>query len=181
MKKWKTLSSELVFDNKWFKVQKDAVELSNGTVLDDYFFWKEQNVSQVVALTKNNKMVLVKQYKHAADEIMIEFPAGYVEGSEDFKEAAKREFLEETGYTAENFELIGKVIHNPTKSSGIVKIYLALGAEMSDVQNLDQNEEIEILVLEIDKVLKMISKGEIWATGTIAAIFLALNKLKYNL
>lgn len=181
MKKWKTISSELAFNNKWFTVQKDVVKLPNGKIIDDYYFWKEQKVSQVVAITKENKIVFVKQYKHGADEIMIECPAGFVDEGETFEDCAKRELLEETGFSSEDLIKIGKIIHNPTKSSGVVEIFLAKNAIKISSQKLDKNEEIEILEVTIPEALKMIENGVIWATGTIASIFLALNKIKYKI
>lgn len=181
MKNWKTLSSELAFDNKWFNVQKDVVQLPNGKIIDDYFLWREPNVAQVVAFTKKNKIILVKQYKHGAGCVMIECPAGYVEDNESFEDAARREFLEETGYKISGLEYIHKIAHNPTKSTGIVKLFLVKNVKKTSKQKLDEYENIEILEVDIPIVLKMINDGEIWATGTISAIFLALKKIGYKI
>lgn len=180
MKKWQTISSELAFDNKWFKVQKDAVKLPNGKILDDFYLWKEHNVAQIVAITSDNKIVLVRQYKHGAGDILIECPAGFVDENEDFETAAKRELLEETGYIANKIKYLGKYIHNPTKSLGIVKSYLARDLIKSK-QSLDEDEEIEVLEIPINEVVQMINKGQIWTSGTISSIFLALNELQYRL
>lgn len=181
MKKWKTLSSELAFDNKWFKVQKDVVELPNRNILNDYYIWKEPNVSQIVAITKENKIVLVKQYKHGAGEILIECPAGYVDENESFESAASRELLEETGYKINSLESLGKYVHNPTKSSGVVHSFLAINVEKISDQKLDEGEDIEVVELDFKEIIKMIENGEIWTSGTISSIFLALNKLKYKI
>lgn len=181
MKKWRTLFSETVFDTEWIKVQKDKVELPDGKIIDDYYTWRERDVSQIVAVTKENKILFVKQYKHASGEICIEIPAGYVEPGEDFEEAAKRELLEETGYKATDVEYLGKLIHTPTKSPGIVKVFLAKNVEHYSLQKLDEDEEIEILELSFHEARKMIESGEIWASGSIASIFLALNRLEYKI
>lgn len=181
MKKWKTLSSKPAFTNKWFNVQKDVVQMSNGEIIDDYHYWMEPNVSQVVGVTNNKKLVLVKQYKHAAGEVMIEYPAGYLEANEDFESAARREYLEETGYKIREMVLLGKATHNPTKSSGIVKFYLAENIQKVSEGKFDENEDIEIMELDLDEVIKLISSGKIWATGTIAATFLAVNRLNSKL
>lgn len=179
MKKWQTLSSELAFDNKWFKVQKDVVKLPNGRILDDFYLWKEPMVAQIVAITKQGKIVLVKQYKHGVGEVIIECPAGFVDEGENFESAAKRELLEETGYKANSLEFLGKFTHNPTKSLGIVYSYLAMDLEKVE-QNLDTDEEIELLELNLDKAIDMIKRGEIWTSGTVTSIFLALNKINNN-
>lgn len=181
MKKWQVVSSKIVFDTKWIKVQKDKVKLPNGKVIEDFYTWRECDVSQIVAVTKENKIIFVRQYKHAADEICIELPAGYVDKGETFESAANRELLEETGYKASNLKFLGKLIHTPTKSPGVVHVFLATDIEKTSIQNLDKNEEIEVLELSFDEAVKMISDGEIWASGTIASFFLAINDLKYKI
>lgn len=178
MKKWKTLGSSVALGEKWFKVRKDKVELPNGLILDDFFVWESGNVSMVVPVTSEGKFVLVKQYKHGAGEIMIEYPAGYINKSERPLEAAKREVLEETKYELKDIELLVKNIHQPTKEDGVVFIFLAnVAAKTLNVVNPDEIEEIELLELTPREILKMIRNGEIWADGTITATFLALDKL----
>lgn len=181
MKKWKTISSSLAFDNKWFKVQKDVVELPDGKIIDDYFFWKAPKVSQVVPINSSGKVIMVRQYKHAIDQIMVEYPAGYLDENETFEDTAKRELLEETGYLADSLIEIGTISHNPTKSSGIVKIFLAKDIKRTGEQKLDDSEEIEVLEFSFEEVVKMITEGKIWATGTIASTFLAMKKLGYKI
>lgn len=74
MKKWKQISSKIAFDNPWFKVRQDTVEIPNGQIIDDYFVWLEGRIVLVVPVTTNNEFILVKQYKHAFGDFVIEFP-----------------------------------------------------------------------------------------------------------
>lgn len=177
MKPWKTISSHLAFDTKWFKVRQDKIELPSGKVVGDYFLWIEKDTSYVVPITSENKFVLEKQYRHGTGSFMIEFPAGYIEDDETAEEAAKRELLEETGYSRVKFNQIGKLAQHPSKEVGTINVILAEGAFLCSKQILDKDEEIEILELTADEILKMIDAGEIWASGTIAPFFMALNKL----
>lgn len=178
MKKWKILSSSAALEEKWFNVRKDKVKLPNGTIIDDYFVWNSGNVAMVVPVTENGKFILVKQYKHGIGEIMIEYPAGYINEGEKPLDAAKRETLEETGYKLKDIQLLAKNVHHPTKENGIVHIFLANTNERtSGTENLDENENIELLELSPKKILRMIREGEIWADGTIAATFLVFDKL----
>lgn len=174
---WKTLSSELAFDNKWMKVQRDTVQLPNGTILDDYYMYKSSDVIVVIALTPDNKVVLVKQYKHAGDDIFTEAPAGFVNDGEAHLDAAKRELEEETGYTSESFEYLGKLTHNPTKVIETIHAYLATNVQKTTNQHLDENESIEVLLKTPQEVLEMIESGELWVTGSIAAFFKAFRKM----
>jgi ADP-ribose pyrophosphatase len=181
MKKWKLLNSKLAFDTKWFKVRQDKVKLPNGTMLDDYYVWLENDVSLVVPLTPKKELIMVQQYKHASGQIMVEYPAGYVDQGENPEQAAKRELLEETGYSGKKFSLIGKLMNNPTKSVSNVYIYLVEGVkEMARGKEIhtEDTEEIKVLKLPIRKVLAMVKEGKIWVSSSVCATFLALERLE---
>ncbi len=176
MKKWEKLSSELVFNHKWFKVQRDTVKLPMGRIVDDYFMWPQGDVVLVVPLTKDNEIVLVQQYKHAAAEIVIEVPAGMLNKDEKPKLGARRELEEETGYTSEEFIYIGAVTNSPSKVIGIIHIYLAKNVKKTKDTHFDENENIEVLIKPFSEVMNMIFKREIWVTGSITALLLSLKK-----
>lgn len=177
MKKWKLLSSKLAFDNKWFKVRQDTVEIPNGNVIDDYFVWLEGRIVLVVPVTNTNELILVKQYKHAYGNFVLEFPAGYVNDDEDITLAAQRELQEETGYTSDNFTHLTLLTNLPTKVVGSLDIYLAKNVKKTHDTSFDENEEIEVLIKPYNEVLQMIYNEEIIVSGTIAAAFLAAKHL----
>ena len=179
MKKWKTLDSKLACDTRWFKVQQDKVQLPNGKTLDDYYVWLQGEISLVVPITEKQEFVLVRQYKYAVDDVVTEYPAGFVGDNEQLEEAAKRELLEETGYASDTLSSLAVFTESPTKIIGKTHVFLAPNARRVAMQNLDANEEIEILVKPWDTVLDMVVKGEIWATPSVAATFLALKQLGY--
>ena len=181
MKKWTKISSELVFDNKWFKVQKDVVKLSTGKIIDDYHMWKNNDVALIVAMTSDKKILLEKQYKHAADDLVIEVPAGFSDDNEDTIETAKRELLEETGYIGEEPILLGSLMNNPTKELGKTNVYLINNAHRISEPSLDSTEDIEVAEYTLEEVLTMIDSGTIITSGTIAAILLLIRKLKINI
>jgi len=139
--------------------------------------WLEKDTSYVVPITSEKKFILEKQYKQGTGTFMIEFPAGYIEENESPEDAAERELLEETGYSAERFTIIGKLAQHPSKEIGILHVVLAENVFQTSKQNFDATEEIELMELSIDEIIKMIENGEIWAGGTIAPFFMALNKL----
>jgi len=178
LKKWQLLDSSMAFDNQWFKVRQDKVKLTNGKVLDDYFIWLKGNVSMIVPITERNELVFVRQYKHGAGQIMIEYPAGFVDPGETPLETAKRELREETGYSAK-LTFIGKHKNEPTKVTGIIYLYLAKNLRPAKITTRDDNEDIEVLKIPFKDTLKMIKNGKIWASETVAATFLAFNQLKF--
>lgn len=178
MKKWKTLESKLAFDNKWFRVQQDTVELPSGKVLDDYFLYLEGIIGMVVPVTVEGKIILVKQYKHGVKDLIIECPAGWLNEGEDSLEGTKRELAEETGFIGDKWDKIGEFSEKPTKIIGKTVLFLAQDLQKNpEIIHNDETEEIEVLEKGWNEVFKMINLGEINASMTIAAIYLAAEKL----
>jgi ADP-ribose pyrophosphatase len=179
MNKWKTLSSKFAFDNPWFKVQEDAVELPNGKVMNDYLMWAEGDVAFAVPFTEDKKLVLVRQYKHAAGEILIEFPAGYLDKDEFAEDGVKRELLEETGYSSNKWTKLSEASMNPTKIIGTYHFYLAEECSVlpDNPHQQDETENIEVLLRSPEEVYQMLISNEIKAAGSVMAGYMGLQKL----
>jgi 8-oxo-dGTP pyrophosphatase MutT (NUDIX family) len=178
MQRWKTINSKLVFDNPWCQVRQDEVELPNGIVLDDYFVNVRPDIALVLAVTPQREIVFVRQYRHGVSEILLELPGGSFNPQlEDGLTAAQRELEEETGYVAEQINLIATLYDNPVKDTNKIYLVLAENAQPSGIQKLDITEDVEVVLVPVTEVLKKISTGEICVCGTIAALFLGLNFL----
>jgi 8-oxo-dGTP pyrophosphatase MutT (NUDIX family) len=181
VKKWKPLSREVVFAYVRFDLVKYSFELPDNRVVDDYYVLEENDVGSVVAITPENELVLVKQYKHGIQQICIELPAGLFEDDkEDPIAESRREFTEETGYDAEKYIYLGGLPQNPTRLNNQVHIVLAINAFKKTSQHLDTTEDIDILLLPVNEVLDKIRSGEINAVGTVAGILMSLDFLRNN-
>ena len=177
LKPWKTLSSERVFSNKWYNVKQDKVELPNGHIMDDYFVSVRDDVSIIFAITPDEKVIVVRQYKHGAGEIVTELPAGFFNEGEDPMEAAKRELAEETGYTSNKWTLLRQTHDNPTKDNNKFYLCLAEDCTLTLTQSFDVSEEIELFLVSIDEIKQMVFEGEIKVHTMISIVMLALHRM----
>ena len=169
---WKVLESH--HPRPGFRI--DKCELGNGHLLDAYIL-EFRSWANVVALTENNEVVLIKQYRHGVKEVMWEIPGGVEDDEEDPMEGGKRELLEETGYTAKDFIQLGKLYPNPAIQTNSMYYFLALGAEKVAEQELDDGEDIEVHLVPLDELIEMIKRGEFPHALQVAALFLATNYL----
>ncbi len=177
LQKWQTLRSELVFDHYWYKVRRDEVKLPDGRVLDDYFVSVRPEVAVIFPVTPDNEVILVRQYKHAAGEILLEIPGGICNPGENPEKAARRELLEETGYQASKITRLATLHDDPTKNNNHFHLFLAEGVRQVQGQQLDHTEHIEVEKIPLGEITQKIVHGEIRVANSIAITFLALAKL----
>lgn len=178
--KWKKISSEIVLDVPWMRIRKDQVKLTNGLVVNDFYLWEGRDIAMIVPILKNGNLILIRQYKHGIEEVTLEFPAGYVEEAETPAEAAERELVEETGYAAKTISEVGVLTGEPNKSTGKVYVYCAQGLMGGGQVKHDITEDLELEEISLGDAVKMITEGKIWASYTIASLFLYLQKFHEN-
>jgi 8-oxo-dGTP pyrophosphatase MutT (NUDIX family) len=130
----------------------------------------------VLAFTKNKEVVFVRQYKHGVREITVELPAG-MRKEKSPEEAAHCELKEETGIVTKDLIFLGKLFLAPSKDGTITNVFVASDVEITQEQNLDDNEDIEVFLIPIKEIDEKIAKGEIMSADTIAALALAKLKL----
>jgi ADP-ribose pyrophosphatase len=156
IKSWKVL--ETSYFRPRFRI--DKCELGNGKLLDATIF-EFRSWANVLALTKNNEVVLIQQYRHGVRNVLWEFPGGVVEDGEDPLEGGKRELLEETGYQAEQMIEVARLYPNPALQTNTLYAYLALNAERVTEQSLDGGEDIEVHLLPFDDLVEMAKRGNL--------------------
>ena len=175
--KWKVLESEYLHKEPWLTIRKEKCELPNGKIMPAYYIIEYPTWVSVVALTKENKALFVKQYRHGLGVESLELPGGVVDAGETPVQGAKREVMEETGYEFESYEYLGKISPNPATSTNYMHMYLARGGEKVAEQNLDETEDVEVLLYTIDEVKQLLRENKIVQSLHCTTLFYALNKL----
>ena len=170
---WKVLESKHPFP----KFRMDTCELPSGKEYKA-FVLEFDAWANVIAITKNNEVVLVKQYRHGVQEVLLELPGGVVDKGEDPLEGAKRELMEETGYSAGNIIEVGRLYPNPAIQHNTLYCYLATDVELTGEQHLDDAEEIEVQLVPLDELIKMAAQGKFLHALNVAVLFQALAYLK---
>ena len=165
----KTLKSEKIYKGAIINLRRDKVTVQGGTSYREII---EHNGGAVIAaLTEDNKLVMVRQYRKPADKVMLEVPAGKIDPGEKPLEAAARELKEETGYTAEKVEFLTQFYPSVGYSEEMLYLYLCTGLTPGET-NFDENEAIDIEEVELDRLFKMAMSGEIDDAKTLIAILM---------
>ena len=180
IEKWALLDSVLVFGHRWYQLRRDTVRLPDGTVVDDYFVSVRPEVAMVFPLTPDGDVIFVRQYKHGAQAITIELPGGTFR-HELPEDAARRELLEETGYTPGELIPLGWIWEDPTRNTSRVHMFLALGCRSTgrqELQDLEGSVGIEVVPVPLADVLPRVRRGEICAMSASSTILCALDELE---
>lgn len=175
--KWKTLSSKYLVREKWATLRVDVCDLQNGVIKDDYYVLEYPNWVNAVAVTRENKVIMVRQYRHGGNIISLEIPGGVMDGDELPEAAIKRELLEETGYSFNSAELIATTYPNPATANNVTFTYLLTGGIKTHAQHLDEHEILEVEEYSIEAIKKLLSENQIAQSLHCTALFYGLMKL----
>jgi len=173
VKKWRVLAKKEMSLGKFCPIIKYSVEKPSGEKIEDYYTTDFGSGVMVVPVTEEGKIIMVRQYRLAVDEVTLEFPAGRIEEGETNEEAASRELFEETGFRAKEFKFLGKLVEVPSKNSGRVGVYLARCVAKNEGVDELKIGQTEVVVTDWDGVEKMILEGKITEALTMASWMLA--------
>jgi ADP-ribose pyrophosphatase len=166
----KTLKTEQIFSGKIISLQVDDVELPNGKTSKREII-KHPGAVAVLAITDDNKIVMVEQYRKALERTLIEIPAGKLEKGEEPRLSALRELEEETGYECKQLEWLISFYTSPGFADEIVHLYLARGlSKKENAAGLDEDEFVNLIELTLDEALQYLKEQKIYDAKTAYAV-----------
>ena len=175
---WKKLSSTYLHKGPWATLRSDRCEMPNGHIVEDYYVLEYSNWVNAVAITEDNKILMVQQYRHAAEIVSLELPGGVIDGDETPEQALRRELLEETGYQFGDFEFLCMTYANPSTANNQTRCYLARGGKKVQGQVLDEQEEIIVAPHTLEEVKDLLLANKIAQALHCTGLFYALIKLE---
>lgn len=158
---WKRNTSEEIADCRVFKVREDFCERESDGAKHTFFVIEVTDWVNVIALTKEKEVVLIEQYRQGIEEIVLEIPGGMIDDGEDAKEGARRELLEETGYSSNEFIYLGKSRPNPAIQNNWMHHYLALDCEKTEETDFDEHESLLTKLVPLPEIENLIRDGKI--------------------
>jgi 8-oxo-dGTP pyrophosphatase MutT (NUDIX family) len=177
LRKWRILSSDYRIETKFLRLRSDRIELPSGVVVEDYFVRESRGFCVIFAITPDDEILLVRQYKHGIGEVVTELPAGMIDDDESPELCAARELVEETGYTGSPPELVRTFFADPTNATARFFLFVVRDARPTHAQVFDVTEDIEVQLAGIDEVRAMALDGRIAAGSQVAAVLVALAHL----
>ncbi|MFZ1529003.1 MAG: NUDIX hydrolase [Ferruginibacter sp.] len=174
----KPLTSSYISRHQYFTARKDSYETENGKLVDPYFVVELPVSACAMAVTKNNEVIFVEQYRHPIGQKILELPGGFVEEGEDPALGVARELLEETGYAFKEFVQLGTTAANPGVLNNFTYLFLATGGVKQSEQALDHNEEIEIVLKPLEEARQLLKENKIVQSMHALCMFYAFEKMK---
>lgn len=169
---WRQLDSEIVEDYQIFRLRRDHSRSPETGKAHHFYVLEAPNWVNVIPVTPEGKVVLIRQYRHGTGEVSLEIPGGMVDaGDGDPAVAAERELLEETGFRAAAMIPIGHVTPNPAILDNYCYTFLAQDARPVAQPQFDGAEYIELAATDLADIPALISSGQITHALVIAAFY----------
>lgn len=165
---WKKIKSREIFKHPRLTLVEDTVELPDGT-LTQYLKFKANNNSAMVICTRDNEVLLQKEYSYPPDEILYQFPGGKIESGETPEDGVIRELAEEAGLKPGSIERIGWFYVDNRRTNSKMFVFVAGDCTKSKKVSGDHEEEITSHWMPIDQIDRLIKDGKIVNYSVLAA------------
>lgn len=174
----KKISEKSIFNGKILNLRVDEVELPDGQIAQREVI-EHNGGACVVAITEQNEILMVKQFRYAYGKVVTEIPAGKIEKGEDPMDCASRELVEETGYSAKSLKLLGEMYPSPGYCGEVVYIYEANDLSFGS-QHLDDDEFLDVIKIPLEEAYQKVINGEFSDAKTVIGILRAYCDKKFK-
>ncbi len=161
IKPWPLIRSRSKESFRVFSIRTDIARSPRTGKPHDFFIIESNDWVNIIPLTDDDQVIMVRQYRHGSRRITLEIPGGLVDPEDPPKKAAARELLEETGYRAKKWLKIGVVNPNPALFSNRCYTFLAKDLKKVSDPSPDQTEDIEVVLIPLSEIPGLIRKGKI--------------------
>jgi 8-oxo-dGTP pyrophosphatase MutT (NUDIX family) len=169
-KPWKVISSKKE-SYRVFSLRTDRAVSPRTEKAHNFFILESAPWVNIIPITPQNEVVMVRQYRHGSQSVTLEIPGGLVENEDTPETAAIRELYEETGYEASGLISLNYVLPNPAMQNNRCYTYLAKDVFLSGQQEQDEKEDIEVVRKPLADIPRLIREGEINHALVIAAFY----------
>ncbi len=164
---WKKISSKVLLEHPRLTVVEDTVLLPNGTKVD-YLLTPSNGSGAIIIAERKGKILLQKEYSYPPNEVIFQFPGGFVPTNEKLEIGANRELMEESGLKANKLTFLGKYLLNNRRSNAYMHVFLATDLIEKHLKG-DAEEKIESFWFSEKEINDLIKNGEIKNTHLLAA------------
>jgi 8-oxo-dGTP pyrophosphatase MutT (NUDIX family) len=170
--RWDVIRSEITYRCRIFSVRRDESRSPRSGRAHDFHVLETPDFVNVIPLTGDGRVLLVRQFRHGIRELTLEVPAGLVDGGEAPEAAARRELREETGYTSLRIEPLGVVHPNPAIMNNRCHMFVAYEVEQVGPPQWDVTEELGLEAVALGRVPHLIRSGAVSNALTVTAFHL---------
>lgn len=180
VKPWKTIKTNYLLKSKWVNFREETCLTAEGETIENYYILEYRPFVHVIPFTNDGKILLNRQYRHARKLIGFELPGGQMEDTDKAPMiAAKRELLEETGYTSNKIEHLVTFPVDPASRSNLIHFFIAENIYKKQEQQVLDSEVIESEIFTVKEVIQLLEKGEFNQSTHVGGIMLALKKMRF--
>lgn len=181
MKNWKTLETKTIFHNQWFDIREEKVQITEELAIEGVIVHRFPDWFNVVAMTPDKNVFLVRQYRHGIGKETIETPSGSQESQDkNNQEAAERGLMEETGYSSNRWIPLGQSYVNPQLQNNLIHHYLALDCQLVSQPQAEVGSTIDFWSEPISSIVEKIRSGAICHSSVVEGILRAREWLQVH-